>query len=197
MKPLVIHPLWIRCTHWCNALAVIAMALSGWQIYNASPIFGQWAFPEQLTLGGWLGGAIQWHFAFMWLLVINFLIYVVMNILTGRFARKLWPLNPKALLSDAWAALRGRLGHADLSHYNAVQKFAYAAVVVDIFILIVSGLAIWKPVQLSPLAALVGGFDNGRIVHFFAMAFLVLFFIVHVLMVALVPRSLMTMLRGR
>lgn len=193
----LIHPGWLRATHWINAIAVVLMVMSGWQVYNASPIFGHWTFPGQITIGGWLGGALQWHFAAMWLLAANFLVYLGLNIASGRFRRKLWPLSPRAFIADLGAALHGRLTHADASRYNAVQKFIYVAVLIDIVVLILSGLAIWKPVQLSVLAALVGGFDNGRVVHFLAMAFLVGFVVLHVVMVALVPRTLLTMIRGR
>ena len=98
---------------------------------------------------------------------------------------------------DLWAALRGALGHDDLSRYNAVQKLAYLAIIVDTIVLILSGLAIWKPVQLPLLRELMGGYDFARVVHFCAMAFLVGFVVVHVVMSILVPRSLLAMLRGR
>ena len=70
-KTGTIHPVWVRVTHWLNALAAIVMMLSGWRIYDASPIFHGFTFPPDITLGGWLGGALQWHFAAMWLLVFN------------------------------------------------------------------------------------------------------------------------------
>ncbi|MCI1047246.1 MULTISPECIES: cytochrome b/b6 domain-containing protein [Caballeronia] len=192
-----IQPLWLRITHWLNAFAVLIMVTSGWQIYNASPIFKSLTFSSAITLGGWLGGALQWHFAAMWLLVANFIVYVAMNLFTGRLRRRMFPLSVKSIFTDAFAALRGKLGHDDLTHYNAVQKFAYLAVIVDIAIVILSGLAVWKSVQFPLLRTLMGGYDNARIVHFFGMSFLVAFFVVHVAMVALVPRSLVLMIRGR
>ncbi|WP_245964778.1 cytochrome b/b6 domain-containing protein [Trinickia dinghuensis] len=173
------------------------MVTSGWQIYDASPIFKSLTFPPAVTLGGWLGGAIQWHFAAMWLLVANFIVYLAMNIATGRFRRRMFPLSIKRVFGDAYAALRGKLGHDDLSHYNAVQKFAYLAVVLDLVVVILSGLVVWKSVQFPALRTLMGGYDNARVVHFFGMSFLVAFFVVHVAMVALVPRSLVLMIRGR
>ncbi|TCK38362.1 thiosulfate reductase cytochrome b subunit [Paraburkholderia sp. BL8N3] len=197
MKQQTVQPGWVRVTHWINALAVVVMVTSGWQIYNASPIFSALTFPAGITLGGWLGGALQWHFAAMWLLVANFIAYVVLNTATGRFHRKLWPVSVKSVVADALAALRGKLGHDDLSQYNAVQKFAYLAVIADLVIAILSGLAVWKSVQFPMLRTLMGGYDSARVVHFFAMSFLVAFFVLHVVMVALVPRSLLLMIRGR
>ena len=150
-----------------------------------------------ITLGGWLGGALMWHFAIMWLLIANFLVYLGLNLASGRLRRKLLPLSVRSLVTDLVAALRGTLGHEDLSHYNAVQKFAYLVVIVDILLLILSGLAIWKSVQFPLLRTLMGGYDNARVVHFVAMSVLVAFLVVHVVMVALVPRSLLLMIRGR
>lgn len=192
-----VQPLWLRITHWLNAFAVLIMVTSGWQIYNASPIFKPITFSPAITLGGWLGGALQWHFAAMWLLVANFIVYLAMNLVTGRLRRRMFPLSIKSIFSDAFAAVRGKLGHDDLTHYNAVQKFAYLAVIVDIVIVILSGLAVWKSVQLPLLRTLMGGYDNARVVHFFGMSFLVAFLVVHIAMVALVPRSFVLMIRGR
>jgi thiosulfate reductase cytochrome b subunit len=173
------------------------MVMSGWQIYDASPIFPVLRFPSAITLGGWLGGALQWHFAIMWMVVANFLVYLGLNFASGRLRRKLLPISFKSLATDLLAALRGTLGHEDLTRYNAVQKFAYLVVIVDIALIILSGLAIWKSVQFPLLRTLMGGYDNARFVHFAAMSMLVAFFVVHVVMVALVPRSLLLMIRGR
>ncbi|EJL92612.1 thiosulfate reductase cytochrome B subunit (membrane anchoring protein) [Herbaspirillum sp. CF444] len=191
-----VHPLWLRVTHWINAFSVVIMIASGWRIYNASPIF-PFVFPKEWTLGGWLGGALQWHFAAMWLLAINGIVYLLLNLLTGRARRKFFPLRPAEILHDFLQALKGKLQHASLDHYNAVQKLAYLSVILDLILIVVSGLAVWKSVQLPLLRELMGGFDNARIVHFFAMTFLVLFIAVHIVMVALVPRTLLAMLRGR
>ena len=150
-----------------------------------------------MTLGGWLGGALLWHFAVMWMLVAKFLVYLMLNVASGRLRRKLLPIGLRSLATDLVAALRGTLGHEDLTRYNAVQKFAYLAVIVDIALVILSGLAIWKSVQFPLPRMLMGGYDNARVVHFFAMSVLVAFFVVHVAMVALVPRSLLLMIRGR
>jgi len=191
-----IHPLWMRATHWLNALAVLVLVASGWRIYNASPFF-DFRFPASITLGGWLGGALQWHFAAMWLLVFNGLVYLVLNIASGRFARKFFPLTPTGIWRDARAALGGKLSHADPRHYNHVQKLAYLFVIVDLVTIVLSGLVLWKSVQFPILRELMGGYEAARRVHFIAMAALVAFVAVHLVMVALVPRTLLTMLRGR
>ena len=192
----VIHPVWVRVTHWINVVAMVVMISSGWEIYNASPLFPFW-FPRTITLGGWLAGALLWHFAAMWLLAVNGLIYLVLGILTGRFQRKLVPIRPAEVLSDAKAALTGKLNHDDLSVYNAVQKLLYLGVILAGIVIVLSGLAIWKPVQLQELTAVFGGYDAARYVHFFAMATIVGFLIVHVVMALLVPKSLRAMITGR
>ena len=192
----IIHPRWVRVTHWINAVAILVMIGSGWQIYNASPLFG-FTFPHSITLGGWLAGALLWHFAAMWLLVVNGLVYVTLGLVTGRFRRKLLPVRPSEVIGDLAAALGGRLSHSDLSVYNAVQKLLYLGVILAGVVIVLSGLAIWKPVQLQELTALFGGYDAARYVHFFAMAAIVGFFAVHVVMATLVPRSLRAMIRGR
>ena len=191
-----VHPLVVRVTHWINAFAILIMAASGWRIYNASPLFG-FRFPNDLTLGGWLAGALQWHFAALWLLVLNGIVYVGYGIFSGHFRRKLFPLTPRAVLSDMLAALRGRLAHDDLAVYNAAQRAAYLAIILCLAVLVLSGLAIWKPVQLQELAALMGGYEGARLVHFFAMALMVFIALVHIVMVILVPRTFPTIITGR
>jgi thiosulfate reductase cytochrome b subunit len=191
-----IHPAWMRVTHWLNAIAFVIMVMSGWKIYNASPIFS-FKFPGEITLGGWLGGAIQWHFAAMWLFAINGLVYLALNIFSGRLRVKFFPINIRGVAADMKDALRGKLVHDDLSKYNMVQKIAYLLVTIALVILVLSGLAIWKPVQFPLLLNLMGDFDNARVVHFWAMAFVVTFLAVHLVMVALVPRTLLTMIRGK
>ncbi len=196
MQPQLVSPLYVRVTHWINALAVFVMISSGLKIYNASPIF-DFLIPRSVTLGGWLGGALLWHFAAMWLLVANGLVYLACNAATGRLWKKFFPITPRALLDDTRRALRGELSHDDLSKYNSIQKAAYVAAIAGCILLVLSGLAIWKPVQLALLRDLMGGFDNARIVHFMAMTFIVFFIFIHVVMVALVPRTLLVMLSGR
>lgn len=191
-----IHPRWMRITHWLNALAVLVLVTSGWRIYDASPLF-PFHFPAAITLGGWLGGALQWHFAAMWLLAINGLIYLSLNLASGRFFRKFFPLSLSGIKHDMLAALRGQLSHADPRRYNHVQRLAYLFVMLDIVLLVLSGLVLWKSVQFGVLRDLLGGYEFARRIHFFAMAALVAFVAVHLVMVALVPRTLLTMLRDR
>ena len=191
-----VHPAWLRLTHWINAVAVLVMVTSGWQIYNASPLF-DFQFPQAITLGGWLGGALLWHFAAMWLLAINGIAYLVLNFVSGRFRRQYFPVSLRSIVRDLRAAVTGTLSHADLRHYNAVQKAAYLFVVLDLIVIVASGLVVFKPVQFPLLRTLMGGYDNARVVHFFAMSGLVGFVIVHVVMALLVPKTIVAMLRGR
>jgi thiosulfate reductase cytochrome b subunit len=192
----VVQPVWVRVTHWLNALGAILMVMSGWRIYNASPLF-DFRFPDSVTLGGWLGGALQWHFAAMWLLGINGLVYLLLNVVTGRVRSRFWPLSVRQLLSDFAAALRGHLSHDDPARYNAVQKAAYMGAVILLVVMVLSGLVLWKSVQFPWLRALMGGYDGARLVHFLAMSGLVFFFLVHVTMVAIVPKTLRAMILGR
>lgn len=196
VKPAIVHPLWLRLCHWLNALAMLIMVTSGWRIYNASPLF-DFSFPNELTLGGWLGGALQWHFAGMWLFGINGVIYLLMNIFSGRLKSKFWPLSPRELINDFISALRGKLAHNDLNHYNTVQKLAYLFVMIDGIVLVCSGFVVWKSVQFPLLRELLGGYESARLIHFFAMSGMVGFVVIHLIMVALVPKTLLAMLRGR
>ena len=192
----IIHPRWVRICHWINALAILVMIGSGWQVYNASPLFN-FTFPAGTTLGGWLAGALLWHFAGMWVFVTNGIIYVTLGVLTNRFRRKLLPIRPAEVISDIWAALSFKLAHDDLSHYNAVQKLLYSGVILAGIVIVLSGLSIWKPVQFQELTTLFGGYDTARYVHFFAMAAIVGFLVVHIALALIVPKSLRAMITGR
>lgn len=191
-----IHPLVIRITHWINAAAIFVMVASGLRIYNAHPIL-PFKFPSELTMGGWLGGALQWHFAAMWVLAINGLVYLAYGFVAGHFKRRLLPITPAGILHDVRDALRGKLAHDDLTVYNTAQRAAYVAIIIAAIVLVVSGLVIWKPVQFHGLAVLMGDFEGARVLHFFAMALMVFIVFVHIVMVALVPRTLPTMFTGR
>jgi len=192
----VIQPAWVRAMHWTNAVAMVLMIMSGWQIYNASPLFG-FTFPRSITLGGWLGGALLWHFAAMWLLMVNGLIYLATGVATGRFRKKLLPITPAGVATDLKAALTFKLAHDDLSKYNYVQKLLYAGIIAVGIVMVLSGLSIWKPVQLQWLTALFGGYDVARYVHFVCMSLIVAFLVVHVVLALLVPKSLRAMIIGR
>jgi thiosulfate reductase cytochrome b subunit len=204
---VLVHPFMVRLTHWLNAIAMFIMIGSGWRIWNSSPIFPYY-FPVPFTLGGaeaasqdlhnetGLAGALQWHFAGMWLLAINGLIYVVYGIASGHFRQALFPVGPVSFLRDAFAALRFQLPHR-LGVYNAVQKTLYLGVLAVGVIMVLSGLAIWKPGQFQELTALFGGFDTARLVHFLGMSAIVLFVVVHLALVIIVPRTLPSMITGR
>lgn len=172
------HPVVLRLLHWTNAFAVVVMILSGWRIYDASPLF-TFVFPPGFTLGGWLAGALAWHFAAMWLLVANGLGYLAYGIVSGHLRRDL--LFPPA----------------GGGRYSAAQRAAYLGVIVVIVLAVLSGLAIWKPVQLQELTALMGGFEAARRVHFFAMIALALFAIGHAGLALRDKDRLATMTTGR
>jgi thiosulfate reductase cytochrome b subunit len=191
-----IHPVWLRIAHWINAIAVLVMIASGWEIYNASPLF-PFHYPRAITLGGWLAGALLWHFAAMWLLVANGLVYFSLGIATGRFRKKLLPIRPGDVISDAGAALTGKHSHAELSVYNAVRKLLYLGVILAGMMIDLSGMAIWKPIQMQELTAVFGGYDAARYVHFFTMATIASFLVIHIVMAFLVPKSLRAMIKGR
>jgi thiosulfate reductase cytochrome b subunit len=191
-----LHPLALRIMHWINALAMIIMIGSGWEIYNDEVIFGWLHFPHWMTIGGGPEGALQWHFAAMWLLMINGLCYLAYGFATGRFRRKLLPVRPSQLIADISDALRFRLAHDDITHYNAVQKLLYAGVIAIIIVQVASGFAVWKPMQLSELAALFGSFQGARLVHFIGMALIVGFLVVHVALALLVPKTIGAMITG-
>ena len=191
-----IHPRWVRICHWINALAILVMIGSGWQIYNASPLF-DFSFPRRSPSATGSPARLLWHFAAMWVLVINGIVYVTLGIVTGRFRRKLLPIRPSEVIADLKAALTFKLAHDDLSHYNAVQKLLYTGVILAGVVIVLSGLSIWKPVQFQELTALFGGYDAARYVHFFAMAAIVGFLVVHVALALIVPKSLRAMITGR
>jgi thiosulfate reductase cytochrome b subunit len=194
-RKTAIHPLTVRITHWINAIAILIMILSGWAIYDASPLFS-FDIPYGITLGGWLAGALQWHFAAMWLLVLNGLFYVCYGFVSGHFKSSFLPITLRSLWHEFTNALRGRISH-EIGVYNAVQRAAYIGVLCVGAMLVLSGLAIWKPVQFQELAALMGGYEGARLVHFIAMALVVFFILVHLTLVALVPRTLWPMFSGR
>lgn len=191
---IALHSFSVRVFHWLNAAAIVMMIMSGWRIYNASPLF-EFRFPNDLTLGGWLGGALLWHFAAMWLLVVNLLVYLMIGLASGHFRRSFLPVSPRSVLKDLSKALRGRLKH-DVGRYNAVQKASYIGVLFAILLTIVSGLCVWKPVQLQDVGALMGGYEGARLVHFAGMAAITAFIVMHLTLVAIVPSTLLPMITG-
>lgn len=208
-RSIQLHPLSRRLMHWINAAAILVMIGSGWRIYNYYPALPlHFGFPYYLTLGGdftvteaisnddGLVNALYWHFAAMWVLVLNFLAYVIVGFVSGHFRRDFLPITMGAFLRDFFAALRGQLGH-QLGEYNTVQKVFYWGVLAAILVTILSGLSIWKPVQLQQLTWLFGGYEFARVVHFFGMAAIVGFLVVHLALTALVPKTLVAMVLGR
>jgi len=202
-----IHPGVVRLTHWINVVAMAIMIGSGWRIWNSSPIF-DYSFPVAVTIGGdpalsqdvhnelGLAGALQWHLAGMWLLVVNGLVYVTYGILSGHFRHSFFPVGPSAFIRDTIAALTFRLPH-QLGVYNAVQKTLYLGVLLAGIVMVLTGLSIWKSGQFQELAFIFGGYDTARLIHFLGMSAIVLFLIVHIALVVIVPKTLPAMITGR
>jgi thiosulfate reductase cytochrome b subunit len=170
------------------------MTLSGWAIYNASPSL-PFTFPRWMTLGGWLAGGIAWHIGVMWVLFADGIAYLIYGFASGHFRRDLSPPSPRAVFKTTVAALAGRLGH-NVGHYNAVQRLLYAGVIVLLCLQVVTGLAIWKPVQLGWITDLFGGFPVARNIHLAGMIGIVLFLAIHLTLVAIFPRTLVAMVVG-
>jgi Ni/Fe-hydrogenase b-type cytochrome subunit len=201
----------VRLTHWVNVVALTIMVGSGLRIFNAYPAFARRGdtfccypfehrpIPAWLTFGGWLGGARHWHFAMMWLLVVNGLVYLAFIYLHGEW-RDLVPRRGYA--RDAWEMMKfylfARSDHPRQGKHNALQRGTYFLFPILGVVLVLSGLAIWKPVTLGALTALFGGYVWARYWHFVAMVAIVALSVVHVFMVfAVDPYSLRSMLTGR
>jgi len=205
---VILHPRTVRYAHWCWALGVIILIGSGWQIYNQEPLFG-FSFPHWLTIGlgsddgaervhndiG-LAGALLWHFAAMWLLFISLTVYVIYGIASDHFRKHFTPIWPRQVLSDVFDFFRGRLGHR-LGVRNAVQKLLYVFAVLSMILMVWSGLVLWKPVQFEGLGVPLGNYEGARFIHFFGMAIIVLFIIVHIALTLLVPKVLVPMITGK
>ena len=191
-----LHPWSVRAMHWLNAVAMFVMIGSGWGIYNDDVLIGGLHFPGWAKLGGWAAESLQWHFAGMWLLMLNGFAYLMYGTLTGRFRERLTPIPLAGLVHTVRDTLRGRLAHGDLTVYNPVQKVLYVLVIAAGVSQVITGFAIWKPVQLSPLVAVLGGFAVARWIHFTGMAVIVGFLVVHIALAFLVPSTLWAMLAG-
>jgi thiosulfate reductase cytochrome b subunit len=190
-----LHPAPVRVMHWINALAMIIMIGSGWGVYNDSVIisglhFGTW------RIGSWAAESLLWHFAGMWLLAINGAIYLIYGLVTGRFRERLLPIRLGEFVRTVRDTLHFHIAHEDLTVYNAVQKVLYIVVILAGISQVITGLAIWKPIQFSGLVDLLGGFQSARVLHFLGMAVIVGFLLVHVALALLVPRTLWAMLTG-
>ena len=191
-----LHPVPIRIMHWINAFAMIMMITSGWGIYDDDVIIRGFMFPGWARLGEWAAPSLNYHFAGMWLLGLNGLVYLTYGAVTGRFRERFLPIRARELVGTVRDTLHFRIAHEDLTTYNAVQKVLYIIVIVAGISQVVTGLAIWKPVQFSPLVSLLGGFQTARVIHFAGMAVIVGFLLIHVLLSLLVPRTLWAMLTG-
>jgi len=178
------HPFIIRCTHWVDAVALGIMITSGLRIYNASPIW-DFTIPSAVTFGGWLAGARQWHFFGMWLFVVNGIVWCIYNILSSH-GRKTTIFSAKDV-SGIFPMIRYYLRidkqHPLVIKYNALQKLTYTFVPVIALGMILSGIAIYWPVQFQSITRIFGNYDKARIAHFLFMSTLVIFFIGHLIMV--------------
>jgi Ni/Fe-hydrogenase b-type cytochrome subunit len=188
------HPWAVRFCHWTNAVAITVLTLSGLRIFGAFPSFGAKiperdlinAIPQAVTLGGWLGGALQWHFTFMWIFAAGGFLYVVFQLISGHyrtvaFTKRdiggVWPMARHYFLFGPKPAATGQ--------YNPLQKLAYTTAILLGALLLITGAVMYKPAQLSALGWIVGGYHNARLVHFFAMCGLLAFVPGHLIMVAL------------
>jgi thiosulfate reductase cytochrome b subunit len=191
-----LHPLPVRIMHWVNAVAILVMITSGWGIYDDDVIIRGFHFGRFWRLGDWAAWSLNWHFAGMWLLTINGLIYLVYGVVTGRLRKRLLPIRLSDLIHTVRETLHFKLEHEDITTYNAVQKLLYIGVILAGIAQVMTGLAIWKPVQFSGLTSLLGGFQSARVLHFVGMALIFGFLLVHVVLALLVPRTLWAMLAG-
>ena len=191
-----LHPWPIRIMHWVNAVAMLVMITSGWGIYNDDVIVRGFHFNSFWRLGDWAAWSLNWHFAGMWFLAINGIIYLTYGFVTGRFREKLLPIRPADVVQTVVETLHFKIAHEDITVYNAVQKLLYIIVILAGAAQVATGLAIWKPVQFSGLVSLLGGFQTARVLHFVGMAVIVGFLIVHVALALLVPKTLWAMIAG-
>ena len=202
----------VRAAHWINAVLLVGLIASGLQIYAAFPHFGPrgdpyplpnpWAgesLPEWARLGGWLAGALNWHFALAWPFVITGLVYLGYLAFSGEWRGLLFrPRDVRPALEMQLYYLRLRREHPPQGKHNALQKAAYSGIVALGALAVASGFAIYKPVQLAWLTALFGGYELARYWHFVTVWVFVGFTLLHVALVFLVdPASLRAMITGR
>ena len=191
-----LHPWPVRVMHWVNAVAMLVMIPSGWGIYDDDVVIRGFYFNHALRLGGWAAESLLWHFAAMWLLVLNGMAYLVYGLVTGRLRERLLPIRVAEIVATIRDTLHLKIAHEDLTAYNAVQKLLYVLAILGGVAQVVTGLAIWKPVQFSGLLSLLGGFQEARLLHFAGMTGLVAFLTIHIALAILVPKTLWAMLAG-
>ena len=204
------QPFAIRLGHWINIPLLLIMAGSGLQIFSAYPALGprggqySWypfqndAPPKWATFGGWLAGARHWHFAIAWFLILNGLIYLVYFFFSGEWRRRLFLPGrdtPGAIKMFGYY-VRILRNPPPEDFYNGLQRLAYTSVIVFAVVEILSGLAIYKPVQLWWLTALFGGYDGARVIHLSMLALMALFVAMHIVLVMLHPRTILEMVTG-
>jgi len=209
-KPVRRHHWIVRAAHWLNAVLLLGMILSGLQIYNAFTHFGPrgrpflpnpWdgdPFPQTVRLGGWLAGGLNWHFALAWPLVATGLVYLIYLLVSGEWKALLFrPRDVPAAARMQLYYLRLRREHPPQGKHNALQKAAYSSIFLLGVLSVLTGFAIYKPVQLWWLTALFGGYELARYWHFWAVWLFAAFTVVHVIMVfAVDPASLRAMITG-
>jgi len=193
-RPVYEHPWAVRLCHWTNAVAVTVLTLSGLKIFNAFPSFGSKiperdlieAVPQAITIGGWLGGALQWHFTFMWVFAAGGVVYVISQIVSGHYRTVVftkrdiagvWPMARHYFLFGPKPPATGQ--------YNPLQKLAYSTAIGLGALLLLTGIVMYKPTQMSTLGLVVGGYHGARLVHFLSMCGLLAFVPGHLVMVAL------------
>jgi thiosulfate reductase cytochrome b subunit len=208
--PVKRHHWIVRFTHWATLVLLIGMVTSGLQIYGAYAKFGERGgpyyvnplqdagFPGWSRLGGWLAGGLNWHFALMWGLVGVGLLYLCYLVASGEWRSLLFrPKDVRGAIAMQQYYLRLRKDHPPQGKHNPLQKLAYTFIVLLGLLSVLSGLAIYKPVQFAWLTTLLGGFQAARYWHFWAVWIFVAFTIVHVVLVfAVDPPSLRAMLTG-
>ena len=187
------HPWAVRFAHWVGAVAVIVMIMSGLQIFRAFPSFGPkipqenfWIPPRPIALGGWLGGALQCHFTFMWFFAGSGLLYVIYQVVSGHWRQVLFlPRDIKGV----WPMVRhyflfGKKPPVEAA-YNPLQKLAYTSTIFFGVLSTLTGMVLFKPVQFWWLTYLFGGFRFTRVWHFISMCGFVAFIPGHLIMVSL------------
>ena len=187
------HALIVRWCHWVNFPLLALMLWSGLWIYWANDVYRIGAgsftlvkfFPEgfyrTFGVGQQLARGMAWHFYFMWFFVVNGIVYAAYTVLSGEW-RYLVP-NRQSFREAILVTLhdlhlwKGKLPDRK---FNGAQQIAYSSVILMGFGSLVTGLAIYKPVQLGWLVNLLGGYMAARFEHFLLALGYVLFFLIHI-----------------
>jgi Ni/Fe-hydrogenase b-type cytochrome subunit len=187
------HPWIVRFCHWVNSVALFVMVGSGLQIFRAFPSFGD-KIPEQdllnwpkaFAIGGWLGGALQWHLTFMWIYITTGALYLGYQVFSGNYRQVLFVPSD---VGGVWPMARHYFFFGPkppaIAVYNPLQKLAYTSAIALGILSTLTGIAIWKPVQFSWLAWLMGGFQLARLWHFIVMWAIIIFVLGHLVMVVI------------